>query len=382
MNASVPGRIYLSPPHLSGAEADRLLAALASNWVAPLGPDVDLFEARVAAGADRAQGAATSSGTAALHLALRLVGVASGAEVVMPSLTFVATANAALYLGARPVFVDVHAGTRTLDPELLDACLAERSRAARPVAAVAAVDLYGQCSDYDRLVEVCRRHGVPLVVDAAESLGATYRGRPAGSAGELAVFSFNGNKIITTSGGGMLVGDDDRVARARWLAAQAREPVAHYEHRELGYNYRLSNLLAAVGLAQLDVLPQRVARRREILARYRSALAGLDGVSFMPVADYGEPSAWLTVVQLDPAVCPAPETMVRALEADDIEARPAWKPMHLQPHFADHERVGGCVSERVFAQGLCLPSGSSLTDAQQDRVIERVTWLITAHARA
>ena len=376
MSGQQPRRIYLSPPHLSGGEADRVLDALASNWVAPLGPEVDRFEARVAAGADRAHGAATSSGTAALHLALRLVGVRPGSDVLMPTLTFVATANAALYLGARPVFLDVAAATWTLDPDLLDSCLDERARDGRPTGAVVAVDLYGQCSDYDRLAEVCERHGVPLVVDAAESLGATYRGRPAGSAGELAVFSFNGNKIITTGGGGMLVGDDDRVARARWLAAQAREPVSHYEHRELGYNYRLSNLLAAVGLAQLDVLPDRVARRRQICARYRSALAALDGVSFMPVADYGEPSAWLTVLQLDTTVCPTPEAMVQALELDDIEARPAWKPMHLQPQLSECERVGGSVAESVFAQGLCLPSGSSLTDSEQDQVIERVTQLI------
>lgn len=370
-------RIYLSPPHLSGAEAGRLLEALESNWVAPLGPDVDLFEARVAAAADRAHGAATSSGTAALHLALRLVGVTAGSEVLMPTLTFVATANAALYLGARPVFLDVAPESWTLDPRLLETCLEEREREGRPTAAVVAVDLYGQCSDYARLADTCRRHGVPLVVDAAESLGATYRGRPAGSAGDLAVFSFNGNKIVTTGGGGMLVGDDERVARARWLAAQAREPVTHYEHRELGYNYRLSNLLAAVGVAQLDVLPDRVARRREIAAAYRSALGGLEGVSFMPVADYGEPSAWLTVLQLDQAICPAPETLSRSLAADEIEARPAWKPMHLQPQFAGCEPVGGHVSEQVFAQGLCLPSGSSLTDSEQGRVVELVTGLVT-----
>jgi dTDP-4-amino-4,6-dideoxygalactose transaminase len=347
-----------------------LLAALESGWVAPLGPDLDAFEQEVATASGRRAGAATNSGTAALHLALRLVGVGPGDHVLMPSLTFVATANAAVYLGAQPVFVDVSPGTWTIDPGLVTEELAFRAARGHLPAAVVAVDLYGQCADYDVLTAICAEYDVPLVSDAAEALGATYRGRPAGSAGALAVFSFNGNKIITTSGGGMLVGDDEAaIARARALAAQARVPVAHYEHVEIGYNYRLSNLLAALGRAQLEALPERLARRRQINAEYRRQLAGLPGLEFMPVAEYGESSHWLTVVQLDPASgrC-RPEEVRLLLEESDVEARPTWKPLHLQPLFAGAATRGGAVSERVFARGLCLPSGSGLTEDEQDEV--------------
>jgi dTDP-4-amino-4,6-dideoxygalactose transaminase len=368
------GRIYLSPPHVGDAERTRLLAALDSGWVAPLGPDVDAFEQEVAAASGRRCGAATNSGTAALHLALRLLGVGPGDEVLMPSLTFVATANAAVYLGARPVFVDVSPETWTIDPRLVAEELSARAARGALPAAVVAVDLYGQCADYDALTAVCGEYDVPLVVDAAESLGATYRERPAGSAGVTAVFSFNGNKIITTSGGGMLVGDDEAaIARARALAAQARMPVAHYEHEELGYNYRLSNVLAALGRAQLEALPERLARRRGINTEYRKQLGDLPGLEFMPVADYGEPSHWLTVVQLDPASTRCgPEALRLALEQSDVEARPTWKPLHLQPLFACAAPRALPVSERIFAHGLCLPSGSGLTDEEQRRVVALV----------
>jgi dTDP-4-amino-4,6-dideoxygalactose transaminase len=377
------GRIYLSPPHVGEAEGDRLLATLESGWVAPLGPEVDAFEREVAALAGRRGGAATNSGTAALHLALRILGVDTGDDVLMPSLTFVATASAAVYLGARPVFLDVSPGTWTIDPALVADELARRSARGRRPAAVVAVDLYGQCADYDALTAICAEHDVPLVVDAAESLGATYRGRASGSAGVLAVFSFNGNKIITTSGGGMLVGDDEgHVARARGLSAQARVPVAHYEHTEIGYNYRLSNVLAALGRAQLDALPHRLSRRRQINAEYRRQLEDLPGLEFMPVAAYGEPSHWLTVVQLDPesASC-SPEALRLRLEESDVEARPTWKPLHLQPVFAGTPTWGAPVSERIFARGLCLPSGSDLTEAEQDKVVTlvRAAWGASTH---
>jgi dTDP-4-amino-4,6-dideoxygalactose transaminase len=367
-------RIYLSPPHVGDAERARLVAALDSGWVAPLGPDVDAFERELAAAAGRRSGAATNSGTAALHLALRILGVGPGDDVLMPSLTFVATANAAVYLGARPVFVDVSPETWTIDPALVAAELSARAGAGRLPAAVVAVDLYGQCADYDTLTALCEEYDVPLVIDAAESLGATYRGRPSGSAGASAVFSFNGNKIITTSGGGMLVSDDEAaVAQARALAAQARMPVAHYEHVEIGYNYRLSNLLAALGRAQLEALPQRLARRRHINAEYRRRLADLPGLEFMPVAGYGEPSHWLTVVQLDPASARcSPESLRLLLEQSDVETRPTWKPLHLQPVFAGAAPCGLPVSERIFARGLCLPSGSGLTDGEQDEVVSLI----------
>lgn len=364
-------RIFLSPPHVGPTDRRRLLSALDSNWIAPLGPEVDGFEADMASWSGRRHAAATNSGTAALHLALRLVGVGPGDDVLMPSLTFVATANVAVYLGAHPVFVDVDPGSWTIDPELVTSELAARAAEGRLPAAVLAVDLYGQCADYDRLTAICAEYDVPLVIDAAESLGATYRGRPAGSAGVLAAFSFNGNKIITTSGGGMLVGDDEnQISRARQLAAQARMPAAHYEHVELGYNYRLSNLLAALGRAQLEVLADRVASRRSINAEYRARLDDVPGLSFMPIAGYGEPSHWLTVVQLDPdhARC-TPEDLRLRLEAANVEARPGWKPLHLQPLFAGAPIRGGAISEQIFDRALCLPSGSAMTPEQMDKVI-------------
>jgi len=371
MNEPDTARIYLSPPHVGPADRSRLIAALDSNWVAPLGPEVDGFEQDMASCSGRQHAAATNSGTAALHLALRLVGVGAGDDVLMPSLTFVATANVAVYLGARPVFVDVDPSTWTIDPELVTSELAARAAEGRLPGAVLAVDLYGQCADYDRLTAICAEYDVPLVIDAAESLGATYRGRPAGSAGVLAAFSFNGNKIITTSGGGMLVGDDEnQISRARQLAAQARMPAAHYEHVELGYNYRLSNLLAALGRGQLEVLADRVASRRSINAEYRARLDDVPGLSFMPIAGYGEPSHWLTVVQLDPdhARC-TPEDLRLRLEAANVEARPGWKPLHLQPLFAGAPIRGGAISEQIFDRALCLPSGSAMTPEQMDKVI-------------
>ena len=353
-------RIYLSPPHLSGRELEYLKNAVDSNWVAPLGPQVDAFEQDLAELVDVPNALALSSGTAALHLALVVLGIEPGDEVACSSLTFSASANPIRYVGASPVFVDANAETWTLDPELVERALAERD-----IAAVVAVDLYGQCCDYDAIRAICDRHGVPLVQDAAESLGATYKERPAGSQGDVAVFSFNGNKVITTSGGGALLSNDgDRIAHARKLSTQAREPAPHYEHTELGFNYRLSNLLAAVGRAQLEVLPERVAARRRINQSYRELLPG---VEFMPEAAYGTSNCWLTCIQVDD-----PERIRLALEAADIESRPLWKPMHLQPFYRDAPVYGGEVSASLFARGLCLPSGSALTDADQERIAEIV----------
>jgi dTDP-4-amino-4,6-dideoxygalactose transaminase len=364
-------RIFLSPPEVGDEERRMLLAAFDSNWIAPLGPDVDAFEAEFAERVGVAHAVALSSGTAALHLALLLLGVGPGDEVLVPSFTFVATANAVVYLGATPVFVDSSADTWTVDPALVAAELDRRAAAGRLPAAVVTVDLYGQSCDYDPILAACDRHGVPVVEDAAEALGATYRGRPAGSFGRMGVFSFNGNKIITTSGGGMLVTPSaDEAARARHLATQAREPFPHYEHTTVGYNYRLSNLLAALGRAQLAGLDSRITRRRAIDARYREALGGVDGIDFLPIADYGEPNHWLTCITIDPDRFGADREAVRlALEAEDIESRPTWKPLHLQPVFADNAVVGGAVCAGIFAHGLCLPTGSALSPADQDRVI-------------
>ena len=361
-------RIYLSPPHLSGRELELLEEAVDSNWVAPLGPQVDAFERELAEVVGVPHALALSSGTAALHLALIVLGIGAGDEVACSSLTFSASANPVVYVGATPVFVDADADTWTIDPELLDRTLGERPQ----VRALVAVDLYGQCCDYDALTEICERRGIALVQDAAESLGASYRGAPAGGQGALAAFSFNGNKVITTSGGGMLVSRDEQpIAHARKLSTQAREPAPHYQHTELGFNYRLSNLLAAVGRAQLEVLGERVEARRRINARYRELLAEAPGISFMPEARYGRSNCWLTCILVDPDEAGTDrETIRRALEAEDIEARPLWKPMHLQPFFAGAPTAGGDVSASLFERGLCLPSGSALTETDQARVVE------------
>ena len=361
-------RIYLSPPHLSGRELEYLKNAVDSNWVAPLGPQVDAFEQELAELVDVPNALALSSGTAALHLALVVLGIGSGDEIACSSFTFSASANPVVYAGAAPVFVDADAGTWTIDPGLVEQALAERPA----IRAVIAVDLYGQCCDYDRIRELCAARGVVLIQDAAESLGATYRGAPAGGQGDLAAFSFNGNKVITTSGGGMLISQNrDWIEHARKLSTQARDAAPHYEHTEIGFNYRLSNLLAAVGRAQLAVLPERVAARRRVHARYRELLADVAGISFMPEAPYGEGNCWLTCIVVDPDDAGTDRERIRlALEAEDIESRPLWKPMHLQPVFAAAPTYGGEVSARLFGSGLCLPSGSSLSDEDQLRVVE------------
>jgi dTDP-4-amino-4,6-dideoxygalactose transaminase len=373
-------RIYLSPPDVGEEERRLLLDAFDSNWIAPLGPHVDAFEREVAARAGASHAAATTSGTASLHLALLLLGVGPGDEVLVPSFTFVASANVATYVGASVTLVDSSESTWTVDPDLVAEVIEERARRGRPPRALVVVDLYGQCADYEPLLATCAAHGVAVVEDAAEALGATYRGSPAGSFGDAAVFSFNGNKIITTSGGGMLVSDSaDLVARARHLSTQAREAVAHYEHLEVGFNYRLSNLLAALGRAQLAGLDDRIARRRHLHHRYRAALASLPGVRFLPWADYGEPNYWLTCILVDPEAFGADREQIRlALEDVDVESRPTWKPLHLQPLFAETPMVGGSVSAGIFERGLCLPSGSKLTDAEQDRVIDVVVAMAKA----
>ena len=367
-------RILLSPPHLTGREAELVAEAIASNWIAPLGPQVDAFESEFAAVAGVPHAVALSSGTAALHLALVVLGIGRGDEVACSSFTFAASANAVTYTGATPFFVDCDEATWTIDPGLLDRAITERTAAGGRVRAVLAVDLYGQCCDYDALREVCERHDALLVQDAAESLGATYKGVAAGGQGVVAAFSFNGNKIITTSGGGMLVARNrELVEHARKLSTQAREPVAHYEHVEIGFNYRLSNILAALGRAQLESLSARVAKRRAIRDRYAERLGDVPGLTFMPEAPYGTTNAWLTCMVVDPVAFGADREQIRlALEREDIEARPLWKPMHLQPIFASHQSFGGDVSSRLFERGLCLPSGSALSDEGQDRVVSTI----------
>jgi len=372
VNTGRSPRIYLSPPDMSDQERTLLLAAFDSNWIAPLGPQVDGFERDLAKRVGVHDAAALNSGTAALHLALILLEVGAGDEVWTSTLTFAATANAIRYVGATPVFIDSERESWNMDPALLHEALREAStRGALPKALIV-VDLYGQCANYDAILEACREYGVPVVEDAAEALGATYRGKAAGSFGTIGVLSFNGNKIITTSGGGALVSDDaDLVARARHLASQAKQPVAHYEHDEVGYNYRLSNLLAAVGRGQLARLDGFVERRREINRTYRAALEGIDGVSFLPEAPGGHSTCWLTCVLLDELHLGVGPAQVREhLETHNIEARPVWKPMHLQPVYQDRRVVGGAVAEDLFRRGLCLPSGSVLSHEDQQRVID------------
>ncbi len=369
-----PPRLYLSPPHVGDVEQALVADAFASNWIAPLGPHVDAFEREFCDAIGARHGVALSSGTAALHLALQLLGVAAGDEVLVSTLTFVASVNPIRYLGASPVFVDSERASWNMDTALLAEELDRRARRGRLPTAVVVVHLYGQSANLDPIVTACERHGVPLVEDAAEALGATYRGRAPGTFGRAGIFSFNGNKIVTTSGGGMLVSDDEHlVAHARKLATQARDPAAHYEHSEVGYNYRLSNVLAAIGRGQLQMLHERVRARRRNFEHYRSALAELPGVEFMPEAPWGTHSRWLTTLTIDPDAFGADREAVRlALEAENIEARPVWKPMHLQPLYAAAECVGGRVASDLFRKGLCLPSGSALTTADLDRVGEIV----------
>ena len=358
-----------------GAEERRLLLdAFDSNWIAPLGPHVDAFEAEMAARLELGHAAALSSGTAALHLAMRMLDVGPGDEVFTSTFTFAATANAICYQGASPVFIDSEHETWNMDPALLEEALEEAASRGKLPKAVVVVDLYGQCANYDRIEPLCERFGVPIVEDAAEALGATWSGRPAGSFGEMGILSFNGNKIITTSGGGMMVSAHAHwIERARFLATQAREPAPHYQHEHVGYNYRLSNLLAALGRGQLAALDDKVAARRANFKHYADQLASLPGVSMMPLDPRGEPNCWLTCVTIAPEQFGADREAVRChLAAHEIESRPLWKPMHLQPVFSDAKRFGGAVSEFLFEFGLCLPSGSALTQDQRTRVIELV----------
>ena len=367
-------RIYLSPPDVGRLERELLLDAFDSNWIAPLGPHVDAFEREVAAAVGVPYAVALSSGTSALHLGLTALGVGRGDEVLTSTLTFAATANAITYVGATPVFIDAARDTWTMDVDLLEEELAARARSGRRPAAVLAVDLYGQCCDYDRLTAVCDRYGVPLVEDAAEALGASCGGRKAGAFGACAVFSFNGNKIITTSGGGMLVSRSRTlVDRARHLATQALDAAPHYEHSEIGFNYRMSNLLAAIGRGQLTTLSDKVRRRRRIRRAYQEALGRHRGIQFLPEASYGRSNAWLTCITVDSVLFGATREEIRLhLEASNIETRPVWKPMHLQPVFSHCRIRGGAVSAELFDTGLCLPSGSSMSQAEQAHVIAAI----------
>lgn len=370
-------RLFLSPPHMSGREQEFIRQAFDSNYIAAVGPMVDAFERELADELQVSRVLSTASGTAAIHLALRCLDIQPGDEVWASTLTFIGSIAPIVYERAQPVFIDADPKTWTLDPALLSEALAAAARRNELPKAILPTDLYGQSCDLDAIVETSGRYEIPVICDSAEAMGTVYRGRKAGSGALMAAYSFNGNKIITTSSGGALASTDGKlIERARYLSTHAREPVVHYEHLEVGYNYRLSNILAAIGRAQLRVLADRVARRREIFQRYVDGLGDLPGISFMPEASYGRHSRWLSVILIDAAQFGADfETVRRALEGQNIESRPVWKPMHRQPVFSHARTFGGTIADSFYTQGLCLPSGSNMSQFDQDRAIEVVRSL-------
>ncbi|WP_417516770.1 DegT/DnrJ/EryC1/StrS family aminotransferase [Minwuia sp.] len=368
--------ILLSPPHMGEEERAMVTEAFDTNWIAPVGPHIDAFEKELAEKVGTRGAVALSSGTAALHLALRLLDIGEDDTVFCSTLTFIASVNPVLYQGAGPVFIDSEPVSWNMSPAALERALADADRNGKLPAAIMIVHIYGQSADMPALQQLAERYGVPIVEDAAESLGAFCGGAASGTLGRFGIYSFNGNKIITTSGGGALVSDDlEALALARKLATQGRDPAEHYQHSTMAYNYRLSNVLAGIGRAQLVKLEDRVSRRRTIFDRYRDSLADIDAIAWMPEPNWSRGNRWLSVCTFDPGkTAVTPERMMLALRAEKIEARPVWKPMHLQPLFEGvpyypHED-GYSVSDRLFETGLCLPSGSALTEAQQDRVID------------
>lgn len=363
-------RIWLSPPHMGGSELKYVAEAFESNFIAPLGPMVDRFERDFSTLTGMPHCVALSSGTAAIHLALRHYGVGAGDTVFASSLTFIGSVSPILYQGATPVFIDSDATTWNMDVNLLAQALADAKKQNKLPKVVLPTDLYGQSCDARAIRALCDEYGVKLIIDAAESVGASYNDKHTGHDGHCATYSFNGNKIMTTSGGGMLASHDKAlVDQARNLSQAARDPAPHYEHTTYGYNYRMSNIVAAVGVGQLEVLAEHVNRRRAINARYREQLGKLPGITFLEEASYGRANNWLTVMLIDPKTFGTDrETMRVTLEKDNIEARPVWKPMHMQTLFKDAQVIGGGVSERLFRDGLCLPSGSAMSDADVDRV--------------
>ena len=359
-------KIWLASPHMSdeGYEMQYVQEAFDTNWVAPLGPNVNEFEKELAAKVGSKHAAAMTSGTGAIHLALKAAGVGEGDIVFCPTLTFSATANPIIYQNATPVFIDSDYETWNMDPKALEAAF---KKYGDKVKAVLVVHLYGLSADMDKIMEICSKYNVTVIEDAAESLGAYYKGKHTGTFGEFGVFSFNGNKIITTSGGGMLVSDDEeKIKKVRFWSTQSRDAARHYQHSELGFNYRMSNVVAGIGRGQLKVLDQRVAKKKYIFEFYRRELGQLEGVEFMPINDWNEPNYWLSVMTLKGSVRPL--DVMEALEKENIESRPVWKPMHVQPFFAEYDYVGSDVSEKLFENGVCLPSDTKMIDADLERI--------------
>ena len=366
--------ILLSTPHIGDRELEFVQEAFDTNWIAPVGPHIDAFEREFARVVGSDYAAALSSGTAALHLALKLVGVTAGDEVFCSTFTFIASVSPITYLGAKPVFIDSDRTSWNMDPDLLAKALAQKDRQGKLPKAVVVVHLYGQSADLEPISQLCDRYNIPLIEDAAEALGATYKNTSPGTWGRAGIFSFNGNKIITTSGGGMLVSNDGKlIDKAKFLATQARDPEPHYEHTEIGFNYRLSNICAGIGRGQLKVLQERIAARRRNFDFYQKALSDLPGIEFMPEADFGTSTRWLSCVTFDPHVggIDREEIRLKLLEKK-IETRPVWKPMHLQPVFVGSECINNGIAEDLFQKGLCLPSGSNLTEAELARVTAEI----------
>ena len=366
--------ILLSTPHIGDRELEFVREAFDTNWIAPVGPHIDAFEREFAGVVGSDYAAALSSGTAALHLALKLAGVTAGDEVFCSTFTFIASVSPITYLDAKPVFIDSDRTSWNMNPELLAKALAQKDRQGKLPKAVVVVHLYGQSADLEPISQLCDRYDIALIEDAAEALGATYKNTSPGTWGRAGIFSFNGNKIITTSGGGMLVSNDGKlIDKAKFLATQARDPEPHYEHTEIGFNYRLSNVCAGIGRGQLNVLQERVAARRRNFDFYQKALSDLPGIEFMPEADFGTCTRWLSCVTFDPEVggIDREEIRLKLLE-QKIETRPVWKPMHLQPVFVGSECIDNGIAEELFQKGLCLPSGSNLTEAELTRVTAEI----------
>lgn len=371
-STKVKERLFLSSPHMSeeGYEMQYVQEAFDTNWIAPLGENVNGFERELAERVGSKAAAALSSGTAAIHLALKAAGVGEGDIVFCPTLTFSATANPIIYQHAVPVFIDSDYETWNMSPKVLEEAFEKYPE----VKAIIVVHLYGLSADMDKIMEICRRHDVAVIEDAAESLGTYYKGQQTGTFGDYGIFSFNGNKIITTSGGGMLVSNNEKkIEKARFWATQSRDQARHYQHSELGFNYRMSNVVAGIGRGQLKVLDQRVAKKNYIYEYYKKELGDLEGIEFMPMNEWDSPNYWLSSIILTGEVRPL--DVFNALEAENIESRPVWKPMHMQPYFMKYDYIGSNVSETLFENGVCLPSDTKLTDVDLDRVVEIIKGL-------
>ncbi len=370
-------RIYLASPHMGGLEEVFVKEAFDTNWIAPLGANVDGFEKELSEYVGSKTGAALASGTAAIHMALKAVGVKKGDKVFCSSLTFAASCNPIIYEGGIPVFIDSEPESHNMSPVALEKAFKVYEEKGEMPKAVIVVNLYGQSADMDKIIEICKKYNVPIIEDAAESLGATYKGKHSGTFGEYGIYSFNGNKIITTSGGGMLVSNNEEgIAKVRFWSTQARDKARHYEHTELGYNYRMSNIVAGIGRGQLRVLEDRIAKKKEIFETYKEAFKDIEDIEMMPVCEYGEPNYWLTTITLNENSKVKPLDIILALEKENIESRPIWKPMHIQPYYKeydfyshnDEEEIS--VSEDIFNRGVCLPSDTKMRKEEQERIIK------------